>query len=101
MLRRRLLPDDDVERIIGLLSGEHAADEALADEISKALREGIKTQCATIEPQLRNALLTFADRQRRHLALENAIVLPLAATRLSKRDTAELGRRMAVRRGIS
>lgn len=100
MLRRRLLPDDDAERIMGLLSGEHAADEALASEISKALRECIRTQCATIESQLRNALLTFADRQRRHLAVENAIILPLAATRLSKRDTADLGRRMAVRRGI-
>ncbi|MGI9478354.1 MAG: hemerythrin domain-containing protein [Hyphomicrobiaceae bacterium] len=101
MLRRRLQPDDDAERIMGLLSGEHAADEALGNEICQALRDGIRTKCTTIEAHLRNALLTFADRQRRHLAVENAIVLPLAATRLSKRDLADLGRRMAVRRGIS
>ncbi|MFY0614191.1 MAG: hemerythrin domain-containing protein [Hyphomicrobiaceae bacterium] len=101
MLRRRLLPDDDAERLMGLLSGEHAADEALAGEIGRGLREGITANCATIALELRNALLTFADRQRRHLAVENAIVLPLAASRLSQRDIADLGRRMAVRRGIS
>lgn len=100
MLRRRLLPEDDIERIIGLLSGEHAADEALAREIVKALRAGISIDCGTIATALRNALLTFADRQRRHLAVENAIVLPLAATRLSEKDTIDLGRRMAVRRGV-
>lgn len=101
MLRRRLLPDDDVERILGLLSGEHAADDALAAEIALALKRGIETRSTTIEPALRNALLTFADRQRRHLAVENAIVIPLAETRLSDKDTADLGRRMAVRRGIN
>ena len=101
MLRRRLLPEDDAERIIGLLSGEHAADEALASEIVTALRKGMRTDCATVEPALRNALLTFADRQRRHLAVENAIVIPLAAIRLSKKDIFDLGRRMAVRRGVS
>jgi hemerythrin-like domain-containing protein len=101
ILRRRLLPEDDVERIIGLLSGEHAADEALAGEIIAALRQGLRTDGAIVEPALRNALLTFADRQRRHLAVENAIIIPLAVKRLSKKDTAELGGRMAVRRGIS
>jgi len=100
MLRRRILPEDDVERIIGLLSGEHAADEALAGEIVASLREGMRTDRITVEPALRNALLTFADRQRRHLAVENAIVIPLAAIRLSKKDTINLGHRMAVRRGI-
>jgi hemerythrin-like domain-containing protein len=100
MLRRRLLPIDDVDRIMGLLSGEHAADEVLAGEIIRALRQGIETKNPTIEAELRNALLTFADRQRRHLAVENAIVLPLAANRLSAKDITDLGRRMAVRRGI-
>ena len=100
ILRRRLLPEDDVERILGLLSGEHAADEALAGEIITAMREGIGASCATVATALRNALLTFADRQRRHLAVENAIVIPLAATRLSKKDIIDLGRRMAVRRGV-
>jgi hemerythrin-like domain-containing protein len=101
MLRRRLLPEDDIERIMGLLSGEHAADQALAVEIVAALKRGIGTKSTTLETELRNALLTFADRQRRHLAVENAIVIPLAAIRLSKKDTTDLGRRMAVRRGIN
>jgi hemerythrin-like domain-containing protein len=101
MLRRRLLPEDDVERIMGLLSGEHAADQALADEIIVSLKRGVETKSKAIESELRNALLTFADRQRRHLAVENAIVIPLAEIRLSKKDAADLGRRMAVRRGIN
>ena len=101
MLRRRLQPGDDVERIIGLLSGEHAADEALAQKIIQGLRQGIETHASTISSALRNALLTFADRQRRHLAVENAIVVPLAGKRLSQKDIADLSRRMAVRRGIT
>ncbi len=101
MLRRRLLPEDDVERIIGLLSGEHAADEALAGRIVALIRKSPRTSGAPVEPALCNALLTFADRQRRHLAVENAIVIPLATTRLSPKDLTDLGRRMAVRRGVS
>lgn len=100
LLRRRLKPADEADRIVGLLSGEHAADEVLAGEIIAGLRAVMATGAGAPGKALRNALLTFADRQRRHLTVENAIILPLAAARLSKRDLSQLARRMAARRGI-
>ena len=44
---------------------------------------------------------TFGVLQRRHLAWENGTILPLARKRLNKHDLAELGRKMAARRGLS
>jgi hemerythrin-like domain-containing protein len=101
ILRRRLKPTDEAERVIGLLSGEHAADEALAGEIAAGLAVALEAAKGPLPKVLRNALLTFADRQRRHLTVENAIVLPLAGRRLTKRDLAEVARRMAARRGLT
>jgi hemerythrin-like domain-containing protein len=100
ILRRRLKPGDEAERIIGLLSGEHAADEILSAEIVSGLRRTIENEDRSIPEVLRNALLAFADRQRRHLTVENAIVLPLARTRLTRRDLDRVGARMAARRNI-
>ncbi|MCB1511615.1 MAG: hemerythrin domain-containing protein [Hyphomicrobiaceae bacterium] len=101
ILRRRLKPEDEAERIIGLLSGEHAADEALANDIIQSLQQILKAGDADMPGALRNALLAFADRQRRHLTVENAIVLPLASRRLSKRDLDRIASRMAARRNIT
>jgi hemerythrin-like domain-containing protein len=100
VLRRRLKPSDEAGRIIGLLSGEHAADEKLSQEIASGLSAAIDAKATALPKPIRNALLAFADRQRRHLSVENAIVLPLASQRLSKRDLDEIARRMAARRGI-
>lgn len=99
MLRRRVEPG--AVRIIGLLSGEHAADEVLARTLSTGLRKALTDGAPSLPEPLRNALLTFADRERRHLTVENAIVLPLATKCLTPRDLIELSRRMAGRRGIS
>lgn len=101
VLRRRLKRSDAAGRIIGLLSGEHAADEKLSQEIADGLNSAIEAEEKRLPEPVRNALLAFADRQRRHLSVENAIVLPLAGRRLSKRDLDEIARRMAARRGIN
>lgn len=99
ILRRRLKPSDEAGRVIGLLSGEHAADEALSREIASGLKSAIAARASRLPKAVGNALLAFADRQRRHLSIENAILLPLAARRLSKRDLDQMARRMAARRG--
>jgi hemerythrin-like domain-containing protein len=101
LLRRRAKPGDGADRILGLLSGEHAADEVLAHRVCAGLRNAVLSRAQTLPEDVRNALLTFADRERRHLTVENAIVLPLAQKRLSRRDLQQLSRRMAARRGLS
>ena len=42
----------------------------------------------------------FAEAQRRHIAWENNVLLPLARKRLTEADLKELGRNMAAMRGI-
>lgn len=98
ILRRRLKPGDDVAQVIGLLSGEHAADKILGDEIIESLKQALAGDQRCMPDALRNALLAFADRQRRHVTVENAIMLPLARLRLSKRDLELVASRMAARR---
>lgn len=99
LVRRRARPEDDVERVLGLLSREHVEDDRLAEIILSGLDRNAAAPELTSE--CRTALRAFARRQRRHLAVENAIVMPLAELRLTAKDRAGLARRMAARRGIS
>jgi hemerythrin-like domain-containing protein len=100
LLRRRAAAADDIERVLGLLSREHARDDLLAADIIAGLRVAVTTRRKTLNEDLRVALREFAYRQRRHLAVENAIVMPLAQERLTKEDKEGLARRMALRRGF-
>jgi hemerythrin-like domain-containing protein len=45
-----------------------------------------------------SAARAFARAQRRHVAYENGSILPLARTRLTRKDLKQLSRRMAQRR---
>lgn len=99
LLRRRAKAKDDVERVLGLLSREHFEDDRLAEMIVAGLRKAVQT-AATLDPDLKTKLRDFARRQRRHLAVESAAIMPLAETRLTPKDREGLARRMAVRRSI-
>lgn len=101
LLRRRCLPEDEIDRALGLLSAEHAADRVLAREV----RDGLEACRLARRPPaqangLADTLRSFAHRERRHVALENAVVLPIARLRLTVNDQAVLARRMAARRGL-
>jgi hemerythrin-like domain-containing protein len=48
----------------------------------------------------RALLIRFAGHVRRHLAAENAILLPIARARLTRRDLQRLSSRMRTRRGL-
>ncbi|HEX6959053.1 MAG TPA: hemerythrin domain-containing protein [Ferrovibrio sp.] len=88
-LQPRLLLGDDLDEAIRQLMEEHRRDrqEALllaakCDEIATGLSDG--EAAATLV-----ALRAFAERQRRHLAWEEAIILPLARDRLSSDDLSQ------------
>lgn len=102
LLRRRCLPDDEIDAILALLAGEHTADERQAKDIVTGL-EGLIAGgvAADSDPGLNQALIDYARRQRRHLALENSIVLPMARVRLTARDLQGMAKRMAARRGVA
>jgi iron-sulfur cluster repair protein YtfE (RIC family) len=101
LLRRRCDPDDDIDQVIGRLSGDHRDDAALA----KTVRQHLSTALAKGLPVWRMAhaardLRQFARQERAHVALENAVVMPLARTRLRPEDLRALSGRLAARRGI-
>jgi len=100
LIRRRAAEEDDIENALGRLSGEHAADEDLANEIVGGLERALSDPSKKLSDETRTALRQFAHNERLHLALENATVMPLAKLRLTERDKETLAARMAARRGI-
>lgn len=101
LLRRRAQPEDEVEEVLGLLSAEHKADAAKAQVVRAHIETCLEQQKAVgTMPAACKALQDFASQELRHLALENAVVLPIARLRLSLTDLRALSRRLAARRGI-
>ncbi|MCY6380164.1 hemerythrin domain-containing protein [Hoeflea prorocentri] len=101
LLRQRAMPEDDIEEVLDDLSAEHATDRTDADDITGILRDAIETGGKGFPGADGSEWLRrFAKNERRHLIVENAIVMPLARARLSAADLRSLGRRMAARRGI-
>ncbi len=102
LLRRRCAPEDEIEAILDKLALEHTADERLGRDLVVAIGALIANGTAPrIRPKVREMMLAFARSQRRHLMVENNIVLPIARTRLVEADIANLARRMAARRGVA
>jgi hemerythrin-like domain-containing protein len=101
MLRRCADPDDRMDDVLDRLCREHAAEEMDAEAIAQGLADALRTGApAAPTDAFRDFLHRFAAFKRRHLTLENAIILPLARIRLTPDDLRDLGRRMAARRGI-
>nr|WP_249139101.1 hemerythrin domain-containing protein [Actibacterium sp. MT2.3-13A] len=96
LLRRRALPEDDLDGFLQRLEAEH-------DEIARleeAVVEGLQAVIAGGALPDPSALHGFADANSRHMKLENAVILPLARARLTPDDLISLRLRMGARRGI-
>ena len=101
LLCRRTLPEDEIDRILGLLEAEHEADAGRARAIRTHLERCLAERRAPgADPAVRRDFRAFAAQELQHLALENAVVLPIARLRLAARDLRHLTERLAARRGI-
>lgn len=100
LLRRRCPVGDDVEGIFAILHREHEIDQRLNQVVSDDLEIIISGRAFADPARFLMNLFAFVETQRRHLAWENTVVLPRARRHLSVEDCAELGRRMAARRGF-
>lgn len=100
-LAQRAVADDGFDDILAALQAEHAADDAYCRALMGDLRRlaggGPLADPLAFTHQAR----AFAGFQRRHLAWENSVLLPMARRRLEAGDTAELRCAMAARRGVS
>ncbi|WP_296599722.1 hemerythrin domain-containing protein [Phenylobacterium sp.] len=101
LMRARAQPEDDVDKVLGRLQGEHAKDLTAAAAVRHHLESCLRQQVPISRSNVRRrALEAFAVQERGHLALENAVVLPLARLRLTERDLLDLSNRLAKRRGV-
>jgi iron-sulfur cluster repair protein YtfE (RIC family) len=102
LMRSRAQPEDKLEAILGRLSDEHAKDLTRAAAVRHHLETCLRQRAPISRNNVRRrALESFANHERGHLALENAVVLPIARLRLTERDLLDLSNRLATRRGIA
>lgn len=102
LMRRRSQPEDDLDKVLDRLQREHAKDLTSAAAVRRHLEICLRQQAPIGGNHLRRrALEAFAVQERGHLALENAVVLPIARLRLTERDLLDLSSRLAKRRGAA
>lgn len=100
LLRRRAEPEDEIDATLSRLDQDHAKGERLAEPAKACLADMAARGCAAVG-DARACLAELAAHERRHLIVENAIILPLARTRLTETDLRTLALRMAARRGLN
>lgn len=96
LLRRACPADDRIDELLALLSEDHRQDEGGSEAVLIVLRRmaGGESAQARDEAVLRD----FADHLRRHLALENGVLLPLAESRMTPDLLRILSQSMTARR---
>ena len=81
--------------VLTLAEKEHVLDQGRADEIVESLEEFVCTERISNPDMLGYMLRGFFESQRRHMAWEKHVVLPLAQQQLSAEDHLHLSHSMA------
>jgi hypothetical protein len=98
LLARRSQPEDDVAPTFAALCEAHATGLRLASAIAHELAQLAAARSSTGD-RFAAAVAAFIAVQRRDLATECDVMLPLARARLGRADLRRLSRAMARRRG--
>jgi len=98
LLRARSCPEDELGPLLDRLVAEHR--QFLTDRPGLIALIGPLAEGGSPDAAGRALLAALALRIRRHMALENAVVLPLARLRLTAADCAGLRTAMCARRGL-
>lgn len=99
LLARRCPAEDDIGRVITRICTDLNEATQLLPLIRTILARCLDTG-SDLAAEDRKTLIRFAGHVRRHLAAENAILLPIARARLTRRDLNSLSRQMRSRRGL-
>ncbi len=99
LLRRRCPPDDEIAGVLHRLHADHAQMRTDRRKVVIGLH-ALADAGVVPDADTRTALGAYANRARRHLILENAIILPFARLRLIASDHDTLRLRMMQRRGL-
>ncbi len=99
LMLKRCEPEAEIDKVIRKLESDHG--HALADAPVIAALIAADENSALIFSDTACAQMTeFASHARRHLILENAIIMPIARSRLTKRDLEIMRLHMLERRGL-
>lgn len=99
LMRRRCPHEDEIETVLSVLSRDHVIARPSTELLAAAFEVASGPAGSTaVQPSLRAVAADCVRRGRRHIALENAVVLPLARVRLGASDLAEMSARMKARR---
>jgi len=95
LLRLRCDVEDEIDRLLEKLEDDHRHADFDTPRVVHILR----STKPEMTPDARDELHRFADHARRHLILENAILIPFARLRLTEADLDVLRASMRQRRG--
>ena len=102
--RRSPVPEtgahDELLSSLAVLRQEHRDDIEQGHSLFASLRLIAEGEAPRDPEMFRHYVHAFVKLQRGHQALENRVVLTAAFERLTPEDLAELGRKMAARRGL-
>jgi hemerythrin-like domain-containing protein len=102
LLRARCADDEAFLATLDTLTAEHGADDArLAEVVAKLKNLADSPARIDIPPEFAAEARTVIEALRRHIAWENAVLLPVARTRLQSADLRRLAQKLAARRGVS
>ncbi len=98
LMLERCDPDEEIDKMITRLQADHR--HAIGDsQAIAALIVANADRKKTLSDTVFAKMSDFATHARRHLILENAILLPLARARLTKTDLETMRAHMLERRG--
>lgn len=97
-LSLRAETEDDLPKLIERLDKDHRSIDALLGKVVEAL-EGV-TVGGTVTSDLAQNMRALADVTKRHLILENAVLIPLARIRLTQMDLDDMRGAMLKKRGL-
>ncbi|MCI2399615.1 hemerythrin domain-containing protein [Aliiroseovarius subalbicans] len=99
LLRKRCEAEDEIDKAIHRLLSDHSHAAEDTPDVITILERHAAGGCELEEGE-RMALKQYASHARRHLVLENAIILPIAKLRLNEEDLDRLRHGMLERRGL-
>lgn len=82
LLRERCLAEDQIEPLIARLVAEHKDDESVGDTVIALLEKRLAGEKLSYDATRR--ISAFAEHILQHLAIENAVLLPIARVRMDK-----------------
>lgn len=102
LLRRRCEAEDEIDDVLDRLSVDHAADQDQARIVRTYLVAALEKKVApSTFPGCADAFQRLARLEKNHVALENAVVMPMARRRLLASDLEALSRSLAARRSVT